>query len=974
MRHVHAHAFLCLALIGCSDNEPDPVQTDAGAALVDSGPSDNGDIDAGVTICDRTDPVSGLCLAEGLGAQALCGDGEFPTGHAWIANAGATQVIYVSPNGSGDGSSQDLATSLVPALSNGVDSAIVVLSKGTHDLALPQVGDLTVIGACPEQTTLSLGVRGPLSAGTGDSLRLWGLTLVNTANGDSGRAVVANEASIVTIHQTIFAQSHQAIAIDDVASVTLSNNTIEQTAGVALGVRGPLSSVIVGDNHFKGPIGGDHAIDVESGSEISFENNTIAEVSGTGLGVRGPLSSVIVGDNHFLGPLGGEGVFLGPLGGEGVFRVSGNDFEAVGGDALAVMESSLSGQISGNTFGAQVSGDGISLIGNAAGSVITVSENNFTSVGGTAIIVAEGSASYELTSNTVNGSGDAGICVIDLTGPGSATLTSNQVSNAIGIGVELLRNSAEIEMVSNTVTGTSAGEIGPLSVDTAMAYGVALFDSKSTRLRDNTITNNDTAGVVADMADWGAYALRGDLSGNSNVALQGNSLTENGTQMTLNLVVQNLNREAQLESDVDPEQPGARDLLPTTRSGRAFRCGNGEINGAEECDPGIRGGNENCTANCRIPRGRTMAGGDGYFCATSNSGRVFCRGNNAQGQVDPTVGTSLFQPLTRRDDIPVGSVEIAAGKLSACVRRFNGEVVCWGGGQLGRNESPRSAQAARPVLTENGQLDGARRLSVGARSSCAVVGQGEIWCWGEGPLGEGSYPPRLIRKASRLTRGSPTADADRQPVDDARQVTVGDSFGCYIDSGDSVRCWGALDKGQLGVSLPSQSVGQCRDISGRRQICLNHAVANGVEGASMVRAGAAHACALVEGGAVICWGDNSQRQARLGVNQPVLAPSSVGGITGAVDLALGAAHSCSKNAAGRVICWGANDQGERGLGANPDENLYGEVITARGNPISWQENIFAMSAATCGVSANGALQCWGDGFESYAAMVTRLPR
>jgi alpha-tubulin suppressor-like RCC1 family protein len=563
--------------------------------------------------------------------------------------------------------------------------------------------------------------------------------------------------------------------------------------------------------------------------------------------------------------------------------------------------------------------------------------------------------------------------VIDLTEPGAATLTNNEVSNAVGIGVELLRNSGEIEMVSNTVTGTSSGEIGPLDSDTAMAYGVALFDSKSIRLENNTIANNDTAGVVADMADWGAYALRSDLSGNSSVGLQGNSLSGNGTQMPLNLVVQNLNTEAQLESDIDPEQPPARDLLPTTRSARVFRCGNGVINGAEECDPGVAVGNANCTANCRIPRGRPVDGGEGFFCATSHTGRVFCRGSNSSGQVDPT-GRSGNLDLTRREDVPAGTIEIAAGGQAACALNQTGNVLCWGGGQLGRNTGSNVRQAAQNVVGPNGPIDTAHAISVGVQSGCALTGEGAVWCWGRGPLGDGTYPPSTLRTASRLTLGSHSTNSARQPVEDATQIAVGKGFGCYLDSRGMVRCWGLNNKGQLGSSARDSDMGNCGS-QANPEYGINHAIDLDIFEASTLRAGDAHACVITNDGELICWGDNRFRQTRPNVQDEQLMPSAVGGVAGVTDLALSQSHTCVLIQNGEVKCWGGNSEGQLGRGTTSRlETEPARVTNTRNNALSRQLMIFSLSSASCSLSRNGALQCWGDGFEPNASMVTRLPR
>ena len=63
----------------------------------------------------------------------------------------------------GDGATVDTPTrSPAEVLGDGVTGAIVVLSKGEHDLELPAVDDLTIIGACPGETTLALANRGPL--------------------------------------------------------------------------------------------------------------------------------------------------------------------------------------------------------------------------------------------------------------------------------------------------------------------------------------------------------------------------------------------------------------------------------------------------------------------------------------------------------------------------------------------------------------------------------------------------------------------------------------------------------------------------------------------------------------------------------------------------------------------------------------------------------------------------------------------
>ncbi len=154
-------AIVSIALQGCSETTPSN-EIDSG---VDAGinPNTNG-TDAGMPNCQITDPVSGMCLLEGLGAQAQCRTGAFAEGHHWIREAGSTPVIYVQDSATGDGSGPDRPTSNPSRLiDNTATGAIIVLSKGSHDLALPEVDDLTIIGACPDETTVAITTRGPIS-------------------------------------------------------------------------------------------------------------------------------------------------------------------------------------------------------------------------------------------------------------------------------------------------------------------------------------------------------------------------------------------------------------------------------------------------------------------------------------------------------------------------------------------------------------------------------------------------------------------------------------------------------------------------------------------------------------------------------------------------------------------------------------------------------------------------------------------
>jgi alpha-tubulin suppressor-like RCC1 family protein len=158
---------------------------------------------------------------------------------------------------------------------------------------------------------------------------------------------------------------------------------------------------------------------------------------------------------------------------------------------------------------------------------------------------------------------------------------------------------------------------------------------------------------------------------------------------------------------------------------------------------------------------------------------------------------------------------------------------------------------------------------------------------------------------------------------------------CALLDDGAVRCWGANDAGQVGD-------GTLVDRSAPTAVPLPAiAVAIG--------AGEHHACAVLSGGAVSCWGANDAGQA---TGTPSAGPAAVPATTpvgsGALAVAAGAAHTCAL-VGGAVKCWGANGSGQ--LGGTPT----GGVAT----PIaSGATAVAAGSNHTCAL-VGGAVECWG---------------
>ena len=89
-----------------------------------------------------------------------------------------------------------------------------------------------------------------------------------------------------------------------------------------------------------------------------------------------------------------------------------------------------------------------------------------------------------------------------------------------------------------------------------------------------------------------------------------------------------------------------------------------------------------------------------------------------------------------------------------------------------------------------------------------------------------------------------------------------------------------------------------------------------------VAAGGSHTCAIVRGGGVRCWGNDSTGQLGDGAPEPLaLSPVEAAGLPPAIALAAGGDFTCALVEDGGVWCWGANEFGQLGDGTQMDRPL-----------------------------------------------------
>ncbi len=238
-----------------------------------------------------------------------------------------------------------------------------------------------------------------------------------------------------------------------------------------------------------------------------------------------------------------------------------------------------------------------------------------------------------------------------------------------------------------------------------------------------------------------------------------------------------------------------------------------------------------------------------HTCALQQGGIVWCWGYN--GSLQTGAPSSEFTTAARQvADLPQAAW-VDAGAGSSCAVSTQGQVWCWGDnsyGQLARNPST-FFQSAVPVMISG--IGGAVQVAVGQESVCALLANGEVWCWGSQTWSQlGNNHTNFYDSTPLLT---PTR---AQNLVGATALAAGSSFYCALrEQGGQgeVWCWGNNIVGQIGQPLDLDSFGTPRPALIPTQLV-------GLPSAVSINLGLNHATARLADGQVACWGDNTDGQ------------------------------------------------------------------------------------------------------------------
>jgi alpha-tubulin suppressor-like RCC1 family protein len=259
-----------------------------------------------------------------------------------------------------------------------------------------------------------------------------------------------------------------------------------------------------------------------------------------------------------------------------------------------------------------------------------------------------------------------------------------------------------------------------------------------------------------------------------------------------------------------------------------------------------------------------------------------------------------------------GVSALAAGDAHTCALRTDETVWCWGRGSSGQTAAAGAPEVAPPtqVLLGGSPLTGVAGLSAGGGSTCAVLGDGAVFCWGDnaaGQLGIGAAGGDTCGPTSMpLCAHAPRRMAN---VSDAATVSTGVDVTCVVRRNRAALCTGDGGSGKLGTGSEASS-----------DVPVPVQAVPGLTGFTSVRVGARHVCGQASiSNALWCWGSNDKGQL---FEDPVsvpqrLSPTLVGPVTGVAQIVIGVGATCALSG-GSVVCAGDNGAGQLGAGPGPD--------------------------------------------------------
>ena len=349
-----------------------------------------------------------------------------------------------------------------------------------------------------------------------------------------------------------------------------------------------------------------------------------------------------------------------------------------------------------------------------------------------------------------------------------------------------------------------------------------------------------------------------------------------------------------------------------------------------------------------------IGGTIGGFAGTTGGFAGTTGGSAGAGGVAGSAGTGASAGSAGMPPIATG---LALGAFHTCALFDAGRLRCWGSAGYIGSGNLLAIGDDEPAATAPDVDIGGRVVQISASwyHTCALLGTGNLRCFGSGRSGELGYG-----NTNNIGDDEAPAAAGDVNIGPVLQVSAGSYHTCAVLAGGGVRCWGRNDQFQLGVGS-SETIGD-----DELPASVPPVEVGGV--ATQVAAGFAHTCVLLATGKVRCWGEGSGGRLGYGNTRTIgddESPASAGDVDiggTVVQLQAGLLHTCALLDTGKVRCWGQPNDGRLGYGnleaIGDDETPASAGDVDVGGPV---KQIAVGDYATCALLVGGKIRCWGSG-------------
>jgi uncharacterized repeat protein (TIGR01451 family) len=377
---------------------------------------------------------------------------------------------------------------------------------------------------------------------------------------------------------------------------------------------------------------------------------------------------------------------------------------------------------------------------------------------------------------------------------------------------------------------------------------------------------------------------------------------------------------------------------------------------------------EQASSDLRRAQSGYLDAGDEHTCAILADRSTRCWGRGLAGRLgygseDNVLSGGGGGPV----DVGAGRTAraIVAGDFHTCAILDDGSARCWGFGANGRLGYGNSANVLSPATAPAIDLGAGRTataITAGASHTCVILDTGAVRCWGNGVSGRLGYGDQRSIGDDETPAAVGTVDigAGRTAV----AISAGDFHTCVIRDDAQLVCWGFGSGGQLGY-------GGTSDIGDDETPGAAGPVNLGPRRVRAVSGGKGHTCAVLDDGSARCWGFGADGRLGYGgtasITSAVAATSiNLGNGRTAVAIAAGEAHSCAILDTGAVRCWGFGGNGRLGTGAtdsigNDPGETPASVAPVDLGPGRMGRALTVGFSHTCALLDDATVRCWGFG-------------